>query len=132
MTKDLYCVICGNLKENPYFPLCRKCSPQLYNKGCHPHQKAQKRKRWKKNRAIRIEKAGNKCEWCGSDKPPFSIHHPNGINARTYDHIWDTIIYERVIKLLKDDPILRKKLELRIKLEQKNVLKQKLINKLNA
>ena len=126
MTKDLYCVICGNLKEEPYFPLCRKCSPQLYNKGCHPHQKARNRKKWKENRAILIEKAGNKCEWCGSDKTPFSIHHPKEINYHTYDHIWDTIIYERVSKLLKDDSILRKKLELRTKLEQKKVLKQNL------
>lgn len=126
MKKDLYCVICGNLKEEPYFPLCRKCAPHIYNKGCHPHQKARKRKKWIKNRAILIEKAGNKCEWCGSDKLPFSIHHPNEINARTYDYIWGKIINERVIKLLKDDPILRKKLESRIKLEQKRVLKQKL------
>lgn len=126
MKKDLYCVICGNLKEEPYFPLCRKCAPHIYNKGCYPHQKARKRKKWIQNRAILIEKAGNKCEWCGSDKTPFSIHHPNEINARTYDYIWDKIINERVIELLKDDPILRKKLESRIKLEQKRVLKQKL------
>lgn len=126
MKKDLYCVICGNLKEEPYFPLCRKCSPHFYNKGCYPHQKARNRKKWKENRAILIEKVENKCEWCGSDKPPFSIHHPNGINARTYDHIWYTIINKRVNKLLEDDPILRKKLVLRIKLEQKRVLKQKL------
>lgn len=124
MKKDLYCVICGNLKEEPYYPLCRKCSPHIYKKGCHPHQRARKRKKWIKNRALRIEKAGNKCEWCGSDKPPFSIHHPKEINARTYDYIWDEIINERVNKLLKDDPILRKKLELKIKLEQKRVLKQ--------
>ncbi len=124
MKKDLYCVICGNLKENSYFPLCRKCTPHIYNKGCHPHQRARNRKKWKKNRAILIEKAGNKCEWCGSDKTPFSIHHPNGINARTYDHIWEKLINERVNKLLKDDLILREKLESRVKLEQKRILKQ--------
>lgn len=124
MKKDLYCVICGNLKENPYYPLCRKCSPQLYNKGCHPHQKARNRKKWKENRATLIEKAGNKCEWCGSDKTPFSIHHPNEINVHTYDYIWATIINERVNKLVKDDPILRELLTFRIKLEQKRVLKQ--------
>lgn len=126
MKKDLYCVICGNLKEEPFFPLCRKCAPHFYNKGCHPHQKARNRKIWIKNRAIHIEKAGIKCEWCSSDKPPFSIHHPRGINARTYDYMWEEIINERVIKLLKDDPILRKKLELSIKLGQKKVLKEHL------
>jgi len=73
-----------------------------------------------------IEKTGNKCEWCGSKKPPFSIHHPNEVNARTYDRIWNKIVSDRVNKLLENDPILRELLAFRTKFEKKKVLKQKL------
>ena len=125
MKKDSYCVICGGLKENSYFSLCRGCTPFLYKKQGLPHQKARQRKKWKENRAIKIEEVGNKCQWCDSEKLPFSIHHHRGINARDYDHIWNTIVTDLIRKLPKDATLV-KEFNLRVVSEQKKALKQKL------
>ena len=114
------------MKETPYYSLCSKCTPYLYNKGGLPHQKARQKKKWKENRKVHIETVGNKCQWCDSEKQPFSIHHPNGISARTYDYIWKTIVFKCVTNLLKNDPTLSELLALRTKLEKKRILKQKL------
>jgi len=126
MEKDLQCVICGKIKTNPYYPLCMDCSPYIYKKGSLPHQKVRRRKKWTENRAKLIEKAGNRCEWCQSEKPPFSIHHPNEINARTYDHIWNTIVSDHVDKLLEKNPNLRESITLHAELEKRKTLNQKL------
>ena len=126
--KDLYCVICGSLKENHYYSLCRDCTPFLYKKQSLPHQKARRRKKWLKKRAIVIENVGNKCQWCDSEKPPFSIHHPVEVNARTYDRIWSTLITDRVNKLIENDSTLRELLELRVRLEAKKIVKRQLKN----
>lgn len=126
MKKDLLCVICGSLKENHYYSLCRNCTPFFYKKQSLPHQKARRRKKWIENRVIIIEKVGNKCQWCGSEKQPFSIHHPVEINARTYDYIWYTIVSDIIKKLKEKDATLAELFDLRVVLEQKKALKQKL------
>ena len=86
------------MKENPYFALCRSCTPSFCKKQSSPHQKATKSKKSIENGAIKIEEAGNKCQWCGSEKEPFSIHHPKEITFRTYDRIWDTIVMDVIAK----------------------------------
>ena len=130
--KDLNCVICGSLKENTYFSMCQSCTPFLYKKQGAPHQKARYRKKWKEKRLLLIEKAGNKCQWCDSKKTPFSIHHPRDINARVYDHIWNTIISELFNKLLEKDTVLAESIESKINFEQKAALKQKLKTRMEA
>ena len=126
MEKDLHCVICGKMKTNPYYPLCLDCTPYIYKKDSLPHQKACRRKKWTENREKLIEKAGNRCEWCQSEKAPFSIHHPNEINARTYDYIWNTIVSDHIDKLLEKNPNLRESITLNTELEKKKTLNQKL------
>lgn len=126
--KNLYCAICDGLKENPWYALCRKCTPFLYKKQGSPHQKATKTKKWIENKAIKIKEAGNKCQWCDSEKKPFSIHHPKEINARTYDHIWDKI----VINCIAKDAAFVKSYNLRIVSEQKMALQQKLKDRKEA
>lgn len=126
MKKDLNCPVCGNLKGQPYFALCMDCSPYFYKKQGLPHQKARRRKKWIENRKILIEKVGNKCQWCDSEKNPFSIHHPKGIGARTYDYIWHAIVSDLIKKFIEQDSPLAELVESRVKVEQKRTLKKKL------
>lgn len=125
--KDLNCHVCGKLKENRYFALCKDCTPFLYKKQGLPHQKARKRKKWVENREKVLKKVGNKCQWCDSKKAPFSIHHPNSIDARDYDRIWYIILFDLIEKLPKDATLVEL-YKLKVASEQKKTLKRNLKN----
>lgn len=102
--KNQKCIICGKAKNNHFSPMCINCSPYMYKKQSYPHQKARRRKQWKENREEVLKSRGFKCEWCGSMKKPFSIHHPSEINSRTYERIWNHIISDKIEKFLKANP----------------------------
>ena len=72
MKKDgIICVVCGKVVENHLYPLCYDCSPYMYGKLKHPHQKIRRTKAWETNRQIRINKAGHKCEMCRENDDIF-------------------------------------------------------------
>ena len=102
--KPNICVICGNTKEHPLSPLCMKCAPYMYKKQSFPHQKVRGRKIWKENREKVIKERNNRCEWCGSEKEPFSIHHEQEVNSRTYEKIWNSILINKINSIIESEP----------------------------
>ena len=102
--KPNVCVICGDTKEHPLSPLCTKCAPYMYKKQSFPHQLVRRRKVWRENRKKTIEERGNQCEWCGSEKEPFSIHHNQEINSRTYEKIWGELLMKMIQNFIESEP----------------------------
>ncbi len=102
--KPNICIICGDTKEHPLSPLCTNCAPYMYKKQSFPHQLVRRRKIWRENRKKTIKERGNQCEWCGSEKEPFSIHHNQEINSRTYEKIWGDLLMKRVQNFIKAEP----------------------------
>ncbi|TES95884.1 MAG: hypothetical protein E3J90_08955 [Promethearchaeota archaeon] len=102
--KPNICVICGDTKEHPLSPLCIKCAPYMYKKQSFPHQLVQRRKAWNENREKIIKERGNQCEWCGSEKEPFSIHHTQEIDSRTYEKIWRDLLKKAIQSFLASEP----------------------------
>lgn len=56
----------------------------------------------------------------------YSIHHPNGIGARHYDHIWYTIVLGLIKELRENDDNFAKLFDLRVEFEQKIAVKRSL------
>jgi len=102
--KPNVCVICGDTKEHPLSPLCSKCAPYMYKKQSFPHQLVRRRKVWRENREKIINERGNQCEWCGSEKEPFSIHHNQEINSRTYEKLWGDLLIKTIQNFIESEP----------------------------
>ncbi len=102
--KPNICVICGDTKKHPLSPLCIKCAPYMYKKQSFPHQLVRRRKAWRENREKIIKERGNQCDWCGSKKEPFSIHHNQEINSRTYEKIWRDLLKKVIQNFIASEP----------------------------
>jgi len=96
MTQKKTCVIYVKPKKSHKYPMCIDCSPFLYKKSNFPHQKLRRRKVWLEKRKESIDKAGNKCEWCENDQQSLAIHHPEEVNSRTYENIWNGLLNEEI------------------------------------
>ncbi len=75
----------------------------MYKKQGYPHQKLRRRKIWKEKRLVKLDQVNHKCEWCGRSDQPLSIHHPNEINSRTYQYLWEEILEKRLESFLNGD-----------------------------
>jgi hypothetical protein len=96
--------MCKKPREKFDLPLCIECSPYMYKKQRYPHQKLRRQKIWSEKRSQKLQEANNTCEWCGKTEAPFSIHHSEEVNSRTYEYIWERVLEDRVNEFINKTP----------------------------
>jgi len=98
------CVNCGKEIKHCLYPLCPDCHPYKYSKGKEPHQNVRTTQKWKEAREKRLSESHCQCDWCKSSlNNTLTIHHKKGMNYKTYETIWETLIEEKGISLIESD-----------------------------